>query len=259
MKCEACGYESENSFNFCPGCGAAIQNTEISQNPAANAILCALKDKLLLVICILLSASCIFSLAADSIPLLNILTTVFLWIAYAKSRKDIADAEQLRCVSGTVYAQYVITNVVSIIFMVVGVICFAAFDAIAGQPAIWEAIAEELGTDILPVAELTGSIFAVVFASVFIFIGALMLVLNIFSMRYIHHFAKSVYQSIQNGALELKHIKATYVWLFIFGACSAIGAVSSLVADITVALNGGASAAAAIIAGLLIRKYFADK
>lgn len=257
MKCEACGYESETSFNFCPGCGTAIQNTEMTQNPAANVILCALKDKMLLVICILLSVSCLLSLAADSLPLLGILAAVFLWITYAKSRKDIADAEQLRCVSGTVYAQYVITNVVSVILMVVGVICFAAFDAIAGQSAIWEAIAEELGTDILPVTELTGSIFAGVFSSVFVLIGALMLVLNIFSMRYIHRFAKSLYQSIQKGTLELKHTTAAYVWLFVFAGFIALSALAS--GDFMLLLANGVNCALYIIAGLLIRKYFADK
>lgn len=260
MTCNNCGFDSEQNFNFCPVCGATNQPDQVQPNPAAQAVLCALKDKLFLIICILTSASCILSLAADSVPLLGILATVFLWLTFAKSRKDIADVEHLRCISGTIYAQYVITNVLGILFMVIGAICFVAFDAIADDATLWNAITAEIGTDILPVTELTGTILGVVFATVFVLLGALVLVLNIFSMRYVHRFVKSLYQSVQKGILELKYIKAAQVWLFIFGGFSGFSALTSLLGgEILIILTNGVSCALYVIAGLLVRNHFTPK
>lgn len=259
MKCIQCSFDSEQDFRYCPVCGAE-QTAQIVQNSAAQTVLCALKDKLFLALCILVSASCILSLAADIIPLLSILATVFLWITYAKSRQDIADYQQLRRISGTIYAQYVITNVLGVLFMVVGVICIAAFDAIVESSAFLDVITQELGTDILPIAELTGTIWGAVFVAVFMIIGVLILVLNIFSMRYIHRFVKSIYQSIPNGVLELKHVNAAKVWLFIFGGFSGFSALTSVLgSQMLIALTNGIGCGIYIIAGLLVNKYFIPK
>ena len=93
----------------------------------ADQLLPALKDPLFLVVCILLSISCLLSLSAGSVPLIDILITVFLWLTYAQARKDIADAGHLRCVSGALYAQYVIVYVVAGLLLVVGVILMLYF------------------------------------------------------------------------------------------------------------------------------------
>ena len=63
----------------------------------------------------------------DSVPLIHILITVFLWLTYAQSRKDVADAEHLRCVSGAVYAQYVIVYVAAGLCLLAGVIFAVSF------------------------------------------------------------------------------------------------------------------------------------
>lgn len=256
MRCNNCGFDSEQDFQFCPTCGAPHDAPAV-QNPAAQAILRVLKDKLFLALCILVSASCLLSLAMDSIPLLSILAAVFLWLTYAKSRKDLADAEHLRCISGTVYAQYVLTNVMGVIFIVVGVILCFAFDAIVGNPAFMDAITAEIGTDILSVAELTGSILGIVLCVTFIVLGVLVLVLNIFSMRYIHRFIKSVYQSLQQGVADFRNCKATQAWLFIFGGFSGFSALTSLIGgDLPLILSNGLSCALYIVAGMLVRRYF---
>ena len=260
MTCNNCGFDSEQNFNFCPVCGATGQPEQAPQNPAAQAVLCALKDKLFLLICILVSASCILSLAADSVPLLGILATVFLWLIFAKSRSDMVDVSNLRCVSGTIYAQYVITNVVGILFVVIGGLCLVLFDELVSIPGIVNAITAEIGSDLLPITELTGTIFGTVFAFVFILLGALVLVLNIFSMRYIHRFAKSLYQSVQRGVLQLKYIKAAQVWLFIFGGFSGFSVLTSLFSgELLIILTNGVSCALYITAGLLVRNHFTPK
>ena len=123
MKCNNCGFESEQEFNYCKQCGAPInigQVQPVSLNPAADRILPALKDKLFLTMCILFSAACVLNMALDGIPAITILFTVFMWIVYADARKGIVNERHLRNISGTVYASYILGNVVSILFLVVG-------------------------------------------------------------------------------------------------------------------------------------------
>ena len=263
MKCNECVYESEQGSSYCPRCGDGPQPEAVSQNTAAMTVLAALKDNLFLVLCILMSASCILSLSADNLPLISILTTVFLWLVYAQSRKDITDAKQLRNVSGTIYAQYVLNNVLAIILLVVGVIFAVAFGMIAESPEIMDALygsLMEIDESSLVFAEVlhagAGVIILVVFAIAAIAIG----IINIFSLRYIHRFAKSVYQSIQTGVLELKHVGATRGWLIVFAVCSGIGALSALAVDGLVAsLSSAISCAVCIIAVMLINKYLSSE
>ena len=67
-------------------------------------------------------------------PLISILITVFLWLTYADAQKGFANEKHLQFISGTVYAQYVIMNVVSAILIVCGVLFGALFDMVAGEP-----------------------------------------------------------------------------------------------------------------------------
>ena len=106
MKCNQCGFEAAQDSLFCPQCGERMVQDASGRSGFADQLLPALKDPLFLVVCILLSISCLLSLSAGSVPLIDILITVFLWLTYAQARKDIADAGHLRCVSGALYAQY---------------------------------------------------------------------------------------------------------------------------------------------------------
>lgn len=257
MKCFHCGYESEENYAFCPKCGLAGQPA-----PATNPILLALKDKLFLILCIAMSASCILSMAADSLPLINILITVFLWLTYAQARKDIADAKHLRCVSGTVYAQYVITYVLAGLTALVGIIFAVSFGSLSDNPAFLSAMLSGIGDFGEEFAETTSFLTAVgggIVAVICIFAATLMVVVNLFTQRYIHRFAQSVYQSVENGIVELRHAKATKIWLCIVGAFAALNLLSSLSKDIEVMLAAAADCLCAIIPVLLINKYLITK
>ena len=123
MKCNNCSFESEQDFAFCPNCsapaGEPVSVSEPIVNPVGERVMAALKDKMFLAICVLLTvASAISTFSGGGIPAIIILHTVFLWIAYSKVQKNIVDTKQLRNLSGTVYAQYVVLNVLSIIFPV---------------------------------------------------------------------------------------------------------------------------------------------
>lgn len=254
MKCANCGYENEQDYASCPSCGAAV-----SSSPAAGKILCALRDPLFLVVCILLSAACLLSLTVGDVPLINILITVFLWLTYAQSRKGVADAHHLRSVSGALYAQYIIYYVAAGLVLVVGLICAVAFGVLGASmesfvSALLTAAAGE--GSYIPLAGMLSSVSSFVILITCVIVSAIMVVVNIFTTRYLHGFARSVYMSVESGSLALKHVTAAKVLLFIYGGSSALGCLSSLGGgDLMGFLSGGAGGACAIIAGLLIRKY----
>ena len=287
MKCNYCGYESESEFKFCPTCGANCQvelpkdepefvsQTEnqnefqaepqidsqpapdyVSVNLAKEKILPALKDKLYLAICILMTVSCGLSMIGGSIPLIAILLTVFSWLVYSAAKKDIADTKNLRCISGTIYANYVITNVAAVCLIVIGLLCGLLFSAIAdSMDLLLDSVG---GTD-----EATRLLVDLLFAGsgwfvalLFIFIAVIILLINLLGYKKIHRFAKSVYQSIENHNLDkIEYAESSKTWLWFFGIMSAIGAVLSIDGGAIAVLSSGCGAASAIIAAILIKKY----
>lgn len=252
MKCTNCGFENQQDVCVCSQC-----QTPLQQDPVAQPILRALKDSLFLIICILMSASCLFSLANGNVPLINILLTVFLWLTYSQSKKNVVDTKHLRCVSGAVFANYVITFVLAGVVLLLGLIFTLFYGVIVSDPALMSAITMEIaGIDSAEVTALLSVLpgAGVVIFIVFLLIAAAVALFNIFSMRYIHRFAKSVYQSVENGVLDLQYVNAAQIWLFIFGGFGAISALSA--EGVTSFLIAAAEAAACILAGLLIRKYF---
>ena len=256
MKCYQCGYESAQDFTYCPECGFAAPTPTVSQT-GSQPILSALKDPLFLVLCILTSVSCIFSLAAGSVPLINILITVFLWLTYSQAHKGIADAKHLRCVSGAVYAEYVITYVAAGIVAVCGLIFAAALNFMADNPDYLQTLISEfveLDEEITAILPMISSISGGVIAVAFFFIAVLMVVFNIFSLRYIHRFAKSVYQSVEKNSMELIHLGAAKGWLIVITVFSGIGLLGAL-GDLTAMITNASTFGATLIPVLLINKY----
>ena len=85
--------------------------------------------------------------------------------------------------------------------------------------------------------------------AVFLLAAVIIVVLNMFSLRYIHRFARSVYRSIETGSLKLEHTSAAKVWLFVIGGLTVLGGL------LEGQLNGLAEGAVCIIAGVMIHKY----
>ncbi|MBQ6885551.1 MAG: zinc ribbon domain-containing protein [Clostridia bacterium] len=272
MKCKNCGFENEYNAEFCTNCGESMKCNDmcevepVSLSPAADKALPAIKDKLFLVLCVLMTISCVLSLSGG-MPLLNILFTIFLWLTYADAQKGFANEKHLQSISGTVYASYVITNVVSIMLIVCGVLVGLGMGMLAGTEEFATGFNEALSLydfgeysfsyDDIPqaIVEFAGIMIAVVFV-----IGAvIMLVINILGYKKIHTLAKSVYTGIMFQNPEFKEVRSAKNWLIFFGVCAAIGAVASIASQPVVALASGCEAAAAIIASVLIDKYLTEK
>lgn len=278
MNCKNCGFEYSEQYDYCPNCGTPkaekqptgeqSQTVEaVSLNPAADKIMCALKDNMFLVLCILMSASCVLSLNGG-LPLINILITIFLWLTYADAQKGFANEKHLQSVSGTVYASYVITNVACGILIVCGALLGAIFGLFTNTPEFiseFEAVLREydlseFGVEISDLPQALLALSGWIIAFVFIVIAAIGLVFNILGMRKIHRFAKSVYMGIMYQNPNFENPRTVKNWLLFFGICSAISAVSSLASgSITAAIATGCTAASEIIAYILIDKYFVEK
>lgn len=281
MKCKNCDFEHSGSFEYCPNCGTAVQKEQtssqpqqvaqaeqVSINPAADKTLGALKDNLFLVLCILMSASCIFSISADGLPLINILITVFLWLAYADARKGIANENHLRSISGTVYASYVITNVACIILIVCGLIFGVLFGMIAGAEqfisALQAALSEyNLGEYELNIADIPQQYITILgwtVGFVFVFAAVIGLLVNILGMKKIHRFAKSVYQGIIYQNPNFENARTVKNWLIFFAVCSGISTLSTITSvDAFLMMGTVCSTATLIIAAILVDKHFVTK
>ena len=261
MKCTNCGFEQEQQFECCPNCSQPIEPVakEHVVNPAAEKILNVFKDKLSLVLCILMTVASALPVIEGSFPVINILVTIFLWLTYSKSTKGIADEKKLRCVSGTVYANYVITNVVSVILMVCGVVIALSLGLFASSEAIMNSVNIDLGPFASFINEIPMAFYSIagwIVGLVFVIGGAVSLVLNLLGMRKIHAFAKSVYQGIIDCKDEFEAPASVKNWLIFYGVMSGLSALAS---NFSSFISKGCIAACQIIAVVLINKYFLNE
>lgn len=262
MNCNKCGFKLPEDSNVCPFCGQPVE-AAATTNTAANMVFAALKDKLFFVLCVLITANAALSLLNGSVPLLQILFAVFLWLTYASAQKGFVDAKNLRCVSGTVYAQYVILNVCSIIIMVCGVIFAAAMSLLSGIPEFTSALEEVLSAFEFTLNGIPQAITASagwIVGLIFILAGVIILVINLLAMRKIHRLAKSVYIGVMSSNPNFEGAGAVKIWLIVLGVFTAFSAVSNLVAlQIVPALTVGCEAAATVIAAILVGKHLEPK
>lgn len=260
MENEERTFETEQECTQCPNCEPEDPIVAPVQT-VADKVLPALKDTMFFVICILMSASCIISLSLGSIPLINILATVFLWLTYAQSRKDIADAQHLRCVSGTIFAQYVLTYVGAGLCALVGILFTAAFTFLTQNPDLLNRMLSlfvELDDATYMILHSFASVSGVFILLVFLSAAGFIVLINVFTTRYIHRFVQSVYKSIEANVLELKHTNAARICLYILGGLSAVNALTSLGSPL-VFLSNAADCAVAFFAAYLIQKYFLNE
>lgn len=263
MKCVKCGFESAEEFKYCSNCGAAVEDdtspeTRPEINPVAERFLTIFNDKLFITICILMTISCAFGIFSGDLNVINILIAIFLWLTYSKARKGVVSVEHLRCVSGSVYANYIIVNVVSGILIVCGFILSVAGSLLAMSGLPLDEFIDEIELSIpkyLQIQEEMYKIIGLVIGLSFIFAAALLLVVNLLGQRKIHRFAKSVYQAIYTGNPYFENPNAVKNWLMFFGVCSAISAVTSI-NEIEMFISMGCMAAAEIIASVMVKRYF---
>ncbi len=265
MKCNNCGFEHEQDFEYCVNCGTKVaqQNfvsvESVSLNPAEDIVLPALRDKLFLVLCILMTVTCAISLLASRIPLLNILITVFLWLTYADAQKGFANEKHLQFISGVVYAQYIIVNVVSIIFIVCGILFGALFSTIVDDSNFiieFTKQLEQFGINPANASQFISYMTVWFLGGLVVFIGVIALVFNILMMKKIHRFAKSVYMGVMYQNTEFENPRTVRNWFIFVAVCGGITTLSSVAAGPLAIVSNACVIATTIMVIVLLNKHF---
>lgn len=270
MKCNVCGLENREGNVFCTSCGAQlppitepqVENNNFSPNIAAERVFNALNSKLFTAICILLTVSFGASLFAGSFSIITLLAMIFCWLIFSAARRGTADAKQLRHLSGTIFAQYVINFVLAGLFLLIGIIFSALFSLIASNPTLLDqltATINGLPVDSPILTDLFLSASAVIFFIVFALIAGLIVLFNILAIRKIHLFVKSVYQSILSGEPLFQKVRGAKGWLLALGIISALSLPATLSSgEMLAAISTAAGSATSIIGYLLIKNNFND-
>ena len=258
MKCLNCGFVYDNEFATCPNCGATAPEAEpINFNPIGDRVSAALKDNLFLALCISVSVSTLFSILGGGLPVITILLTIFLWITYSKTLRNEDTSETIRCISGTVYAQYIIDKVSAILCIVSGVLFFIVKNNILNEleKASSNSEFKKLLEEFPAFTEIAPELLIKLMGPCFIIIGVVTYLINFFGMKKIHRFVKSTYQGMNFKVPFLENPKATRNWLIVFTVMYGLSTLGSMPYIVSLGANGGIFVAL-IITVILMNKYF---
>ena len=232
-----------------------------------NQIRLFLQDPLFLALCILCSIHTGLSLISGDLPLLSILMTIFLWLFYSQGRNGLVAPNYILCISGTVFAAYVVFWVMYCALALVGgllitVCLFLNTERLLDM--LYYKLYTYLGSFIGPYIGTfftfftsAATLYLLLFSIGLIFAAIVGIVINIFGTRSIHRFVQSIYKSLEYGQVHIVKCKAAKAWLIVFGVFCGIAALSNFsISGMTNFLAEGCLSAALIIGSLLAGKYF---
>lgn len=259
MKCPYCKHKLERPFPQCPACKATLKCGDLKLNPLESKLLSAFKNKLFLIIAILISASCLFSFLAGGLPVISILFATFLWLAFLNAKNGFASRKNLRSLSGTIYAEYLVINISAVFIIIFGFII--SFLIAAANPTGEELKAIIGESDSLRFlkfdffADLILKIPAAFFLILFILLAISALIPNLLWLGKIHNFAKSVYKSLGDDNYPIESTREARNSLFILSSISLTGHIISY-KGIFELLSAICLSAAGILTAILINKHF---
>lgn len=252
MRCINCGYENDENAHFCINCGS---NLAYNRNPLKEIMSRLLNDSLFMVMCILYTAGVVFLLMSRELPIIKMLMVIFLWLLYAQYRKGIVDSKYMRCVSGTIFASYVVRCILGCLLVVLGFFLFA-LAAVMETSSKWR----EIYFIISPYIDRYSGIGAgyeyqaLAITAVFLIMAAIIFtIINVAGMRSIHRLAKSLYKSLDEGKISIICGSAR-TWLMVFGIFTGLFALNS--GRVFSLFGGGCVAAALFLGSVLVKKYF---
>lgn len=282
MKCAYCGFECEEDFAFCTQCGKAVLSEEavadvteneampeavvsdlttetavvdpVYENPLPGNVLSALKDPLFLVISILVTVAAGLGFLGGSLPVLPILACIFLWIIYNRAHSDDLRVDNVRWISGVLFADYVMSYVGAAILALFGVFSGVMIEVVANSTDLLNEIVnafEIVDAEYMDLIEIILSTSGLLIFAIFAVFAVVAFLLNFLGMRKIHAFVKSVYQSLQNGNVALHYVEAAKTWLLVFGIFQCLSVLTSF--------SNGCLGVAMILASVLIGRYFVEK
>lgn len=254
MKCTNCGFENRDDFTFCANCGAQKVLEPTILNAAQTRALTIVNSKLFLALCILLTVASGLSVIIGSIQIIPLLLTIFMWMAYANGKKGKVNFNDFHKISGTVYANYIIINVVAIILIIIGFIFTAPF-GILDLPETLVNVSPDLEELLTKLPNISLGALSILFGVLFIFAGVVALVVNVLLMRKIHRFTKEFYTKIITGEPEFLFAKTAKNCLIFFAVVNGIEVISTFSTSFISGLIASCLVAAIILTIIVIDKY----
>ncbi len=269
MVCKKCNAEIEDGITFCPFCGekAIIDNEPvaeiITEAPPKNKILDMLSDKIFMAMCILLSVNVGAGVMNGSFDIFGILILIFMWIVFAgvKNGKDVRN--NMRAISGTLFAEFVTFIALAVIFGLIFIVLIAAV-SIAG-PLFREALAESLNItiggsefDLSLLGEIDLSTIGVGIFVVLLVVFEAVFAVAIITIKKIHSFAKDLYQNLDTPECLTK-VESGRAWMIVLSVFACISVLSSVGGGIISFLASASSATIYILAAILIKKHLLEQ
>ncbi len=245
MNCLHCGYAYHDGAIFCVNCGQKVRT---------NPIIYALRHPLFLVLCILVSAGAALGAMKSDISPIRVLMVIFLWLCFAKARKNSVPTAQLRQISGTFFASYVANYIAAGTCILFGSL-FLIFPML-GMYGFVNDLLQEFGASVYTFHDSL-AVFYVLFAIagiMFLVLGIGLLIMNLLGYRRIHRFLQVLYQNAEAPAALTLNVKNIRGWMIAIGVFSIVVSLGSGFWNWLSWFSGFCDGAAWIVCSILLRK-----
>jgi hypothetical protein len=279
MKCEYCGKEIGENKESCSFCGRtqkreanfmASKDLNDVFNPVGARVNKVLHDGWFVIICISNMINIIFAIFASDIMhvVLHFILSIFLWRIFINSCRMGISPANVHYFSGTVFAYYIINFVSAGHFVFAALIGTLIFDFAIKNEAIIDKVLNESNMNRAEFNELmefyssNKSWLLILCALLLLSVAAVIVLYNLFVVRKIHKFLKSVYRGMANGTDEYIGATAAQVCLIIHGSLSGLLAFISIfgfLESFASFVYFGINSFMAISGSVLIKKYFKTK
>lgn len=252
---------------------AKERNMEHTNNPMENIMLALFGDKIFLGICILISVVAgIGVLSGGGFSVTIILYCIFLWLLYTDAKKSIVKVSNMRVISGTLFAQFVL-SIIGFVCIAIGDVWLVFLAVLGAQKqgdteftnSAIQALKDHnfqinLGTYKLPLPSYEAIIDIMWFIAALGLLVAVGLVIEIMGYRRLHRLAKSLYKCVESKNVIVDGLGGVKSWLVIFAVYNGVLALGELCSlDIAGFLISGVNCATCILASKLIKKYISTE
>ncbi len=218
-------------------------------------------DGKFLAVCVLYSVSVacsIFGWLSFSLPVIEILFTIFLWMAYAAAKNNKILGKDVKKLSGTVFALEIVRIVDAVVMVGVGFLFNLLFGFFGSEN--FARMILKSPAEIKRYVQITQPLMELMSLIMMIVVGVcaiIIILMAVLGIGAIHKFVKTAYKSADTGVLEIKSRKTASGWLIAFAIIYGLSALSILF-YITGAVQYGSLCAAFILLSQLIKKYYGD-
>ena len=260
MNCPKCKNLIPDNSLYCPACGEPLTQPDSTNVNGLPPVIAALHNvvssKLFLVVAILFTvASAAPLINGGGLPVFEILIAIALWIMFASNKKGnvMGYATPLKMISGTVFANTIVLWVLGGILAVSGLI--VALSGSAAEEFINVAVnIGGLSMDEAALIDAYGNLVFTVLGIVFIVAAVIIFLINIFIIKGMHSFTKSVLTTFRTGINQIKKLRFTKVVVLILGIITALSSLGSLL-NLAVFVQEASTAAACIIIYVMLDSF----